>query len=107
MSFNRGFEWRAAWIAYWLAIAAILPVAAQTPDARGRPSGQEVGAVGLVPGRFVDTTEKSGVKFLHQAPHTSRKYLIETPERSVYSTPTSTDVMAPTSDMNLKVSCRT
>ncbi|WP_263355388.1 CRTAC1 family protein [Acidicapsa acidisoli] len=30
------------------------------------------------PGRFVDITEKSGVRFLHQAPHTSRKYLIET-----------------------------
>jgi enediyne biosynthesis protein E4 len=33
---------------------------------------------GLVPGRFVDVTEKVGVNFLHQAPHTSRKYLIET-----------------------------
>jgi hypothetical protein len=32
----------------------------------------------LVPGRFVDVTEKVGVRFLHQAPHTSRKYLIET-----------------------------
>jgi len=31
-----------------------------------------------VPGHFVDITEKSGVHFLHQAPHTSRKYLIET-----------------------------
>ena len=31
-----------------------------------------------VPGRMVDVTEKVGVKFLHQAPHTSRKYLIET-----------------------------
>jgi len=30
------------------------------------------------PGHFVDITEKSGVRFLHQAPHTSRKYLIET-----------------------------
>lgn len=33
---------------------------------------------GLVPGRFVDVTEKVGIHFLHQAPHTSRKYLIET-----------------------------
>jgi hypothetical protein len=32
----------------------------------------------LVPGRFVDVTEKVGIHFLHQAPHTSRKYLIET-----------------------------
>jgi enediyne biosynthesis protein E4 len=31
-----------------------------------------------VPGRFVDVTEKAGIHFLHQAPHTSRKYLIET-----------------------------
>jgi hypothetical protein len=31
-----------------------------------------------IPGRFVDVTEKAGVHFLHQAPHTSRKYLIET-----------------------------
>jgi hypothetical protein len=31
-----------------------------------------------VPGRFVDVTDKAGVHFLHQAPHTSRKYLIET-----------------------------
>src|ERR1035437_3667725 len=29
-------------------------------------------------GSFVDITERSGVHFLHQAPHTSRKYLIET-----------------------------
>lgn len=32
----------------------------------------------LVPAHFVDITEKAGIKFLHQAPHTSRKYLIET-----------------------------
>ena len=31
-----------------------------------------------VPGRFVDITEKAGVHFLHQAPHTTRKYLLET-----------------------------
>ena len=30
------------------------------------------------PGHFTDITRKSGVNFLHQAPHTSRKYLIET-----------------------------
>jgi len=32
----------------------------------------------MVPGNFVDVTASSGVNFLHQAPHTSRKYLIET-----------------------------
>jgi hypothetical protein len=31
-----------------------------------------------VPGRFIDVTDKAGIHFLHQAPHTSRKYLIET-----------------------------
>jgi hypothetical protein len=31
-----------------------------------------------LPGNFVDITAKSGVNFLHVAPHTSRKYLIET-----------------------------
>jgi enediyne biosynthesis protein E4 len=31
-----------------------------------------------VPGKFVDVTQKVGVRFLHQALHTSRKYLIET-----------------------------
>ena len=31
-----------------------------------------------IPGKFVDITQKSGVHFQHQAPHTSRKYLLET-----------------------------
>ncbi len=31
-----------------------------------------------MPARFVDSTPSTGVHFLHQAPHTSRKYLIET-----------------------------
>ncbi len=30
------------------------------------------------PAKFVDITASSGIRFLHQAPHTSRKYLIET-----------------------------
>jgi hypothetical protein len=32
----------------------------------------------LVPANFVDVTAQSGVSFVHQAPHSSRKYLIET-----------------------------
>lgn len=32
----------------------------------------------IVPGKFVDVSEVVGVHFLHQAPHTSHKYLIET-----------------------------
>lgn len=31
-----------------------------------------------VPGHFVDITKQAGVNFLHQAPHTTRKYLLET-----------------------------
>lgn len=32
----------------------------------------------IVPAGFVDITESSGVQFEHQAPHSSRKYLLET-----------------------------
>jgi enediyne biosynthesis protein E4 len=32
----------------------------------------------VVPGKFVDITASAGIHFRHQAPHTSRKYLIET-----------------------------
>ena len=43
--------------------------------ARGVHGSETPAAVG---GRFVDITEESGVHFLHQSPHTSHKYLIET-----------------------------
>lgn len=46
--------------------------------AQSNHTGAAATAPALVPGRFVDITEKAGVHFLHQAPHTSRKYLIET-----------------------------
>ena len=32
----------------------------------------------IVPGKFIDITQNSGVKFMHMGIHTSRKYLIET-----------------------------
>ncbi len=32
----------------------------------------------MVPGNFVDVTSQVGVNFLHQAPHSTRKYLLET-----------------------------
>ena len=35
-------------------------------------------ATELVAGNFVEVTAAAGVQFLHQAPHTSKKYLIET-----------------------------
>jgi hypothetical protein len=50
-----------------VALAAFITASAQAPASKDQ-----------VPGRFVDATEKSGIKFLHRAPHTSRKYLIET-----------------------------
>ena len=50
---------------------------AQNTGAGSHPVVQP-GLESAVPGRFIDITEKAGVHFLHQAPHTSRKYLIET-----------------------------
>ena len=51
----------------------------QAPSAKPEPHASvQSTTTSLVPGRFVDVTEKVGVRFLHQAPHTSRKYLIET-----------------------------
>lgn len=51
----------------------------QTPSAKPEPHASvQSTTTSLVPGRFVDVTEKVGVRFLHQAPHTSRKYLLET-----------------------------
>jgi hypothetical protein len=43
-----------------------------------QPATPKANPDALVPGHFVDITDKAGVHFLHQAPHTSRKYLIET-----------------------------
>jgi len=69
---------RKVWLAVLLAIGTtIVPAIAQT--AATIPSGAPLADTSaLVPGRFVDITEKAGIKFVHQAPHTSRKYLIET-----------------------------
>jgi hypothetical protein len=35
-------------------------------------------AVGAIPGKFVDLTQKLGIHFDHQSPSTSKKYLLET-----------------------------
>ena len=57
---------------------ANLHSSAQSPQ-RPQPSKESASQIAApVPGRFVDVTQKVGVHFLHQAPHTSRKYLIET-----------------------------
>ena len=39
---------------------------------------QGVGATALSPAKFVDVTSRLGVQFQHAAPHTSKKYLLET-----------------------------
>ena len=58
-----------------LAVLAMATLSAfgQQPSPAAKPDADQ-----QVPGRMVDVTEKVGVKFLHQAPHSSRKYLIET-----------------------------
>ena len=50
---------------------------AQTATPAPQPAAPAVSQK-LVPGRFIDVTDKVGVKFQHQALHTSRKYLLET-----------------------------
>ncbi|MGB6692353.1 MAG: CRTAC1 family protein [Terracidiphilus sp.] len=59
----------------WMAVPSS---PAQTSGINQSASGQEAAETGLVPAHFVDITEKVGIKFHHQAPHTSRKYLLET-----------------------------
>jgi len=58
--------------AFWLTYAFLAVAQPQTP------APQSQSPAPAIPGRFIDITEKAGVHFLHQAPHTSRKYLIET-----------------------------
>lgn len=62
---NRHF--RAALVRGVLAAAGSAWLCAQAGAPRSSPAGL-----------FVDVTAQAGVHFLHQAPHTSRKYLIET-----------------------------
>jgi len=68
---------REVWLAgvLCLGLASIIP--AQSP-APGLSSASQSAPQSLVAGNFVDVTEKAGVHFMHQAPHTSRKYLLET-----------------------------
>src|ERR1700733_1510540 len=58
----------------WSPLAALLAA----PRLRGFGRNQTAPATELVPADFVDVTATSGVDFLHQAPHSSRKYLLET-----------------------------
>lgn len=67
------------WLTILFAIArAILPATAQSAGVKGASAMPAANVSGMIPAHFVDITEKSGIHFLHQAPHTSRKYLIET-----------------------------
>ena len=67
----------------WAALAAAHLMAGavlagpQSP-APGVPRPAASSSQAMVPGRFVDITQKAGVHFQHQALHTSRKYLLET-----------------------------
>ncbi|MGC2301056.1 MAG: VCBS repeat-containing protein, partial [Acidobacteriaceae bacterium] len=54
------------------------PLAALLAAHRLRGFDQNQTATELMPAGFVDATAASGVDFLHQAPHSSRKYLLET-----------------------------
>ncbi len=56
-------------------MAVIMP--AQSPQPSPQVSSQGA-AQPSVPARFVDVTSKAGVRFVHYAPHTTRKYLLET-----------------------------
>jgi hypothetical protein len=69
-----------AWCIAMLASFLIVPCSApaQKKAAPGPSGNSNVNVEQPVPGSFIDVTGKSGIKFLHQAPHTSRKYLIET-----------------------------
>lgn len=64
-------------ICWSIASTPARPVQAQASAPSVRSLAQTA-ANSKVPGLFVDITEKVGVHFQHQAPHTSRKYLIET-----------------------------
>ena len=63
--------------AIWLCFSANGVLCAQASHS-GTKSAAHPFPAPSVPGRFVDVTEKVGVHFMHKAPHTSRKYLIET-----------------------------
>ena len=60
-----------------LSIAGTAEAGAQTAAPAPQPA-VPTASQNLIPGRFIDVTDKAGVKFQHQALHTSRKYLLET-----------------------------
>ena len=67
--------WGAGLLGGWILIGTACLVAQSSPKAQ---STSPISPPQKVPARFVDITEKAGVHFQHQSPHTSRKYLLET-----------------------------
>ena len=66
----------------WAGLGAVVLLALSIPLPAGAqsvmPSPVVTSDITNPPGNFQDVTSSSGIQFLHQAPHTSRKYLIET-----------------------------
>ena len=77
MRLGRPFALLQLTAAFCLGFASMGAVQSQSPSAGALLSTQSP-TPDAVPARFVDITEQAGVHFLHQAPHTSRKYLLET-----------------------------
>jgi hypothetical protein len=76
-----GMKWQPT-LGQWVRSASIccamlsliaIPMCAQTGSSATASSDSVA-----QPGTFVDITKATGIHFLHQAPHTSKKYLIET-----------------------------
>jgi enediyne biosynthesis protein E4 len=65
---------RSAIIPNWLSLIALLLLSIPSTHSQTTPAA----APGSLPGNFVDRTEEAKIHFLHQAPHGSHKYLIET-----------------------------
>lgn len=57
---------------------ALVTAHAQRASTPAQSNSSAADGAGQVPGRFVDVTQKVGIDFVHQAPHTSRKYLMDT-----------------------------
>src|ERR1700758_153400 len=63
-------RWMTACVAAWFTAFSLVLASAQT--AKPVPSAM------FTPGKFSDITAAAGIRFKHFAPHTSRKYLLET-----------------------------
>jgi hypothetical protein len=79
---RRGHHWKlkhGSWLNSLLFGALALVAAyAQIASTSTQSSSSGADSAKMVPGSFVDITQKVGIDFVHQAPHTSRKYLMDT-----------------------------